>query len=37
MPCLATVENIWQFMRYNWLSNHIFETYNEIVDHCCDA
>jgi len=31
------VENIWQFMRDNWLSNHIFESYNEIVDHCCDA
>jgi len=37
MPCLATVENIWQFMRDNWLSNHIFETYNEFADHCCDA
>jgi len=31
------VENIWQFMRDNWLSNHIFESYNEIVGHCCDA
>ena len=31
------VENIWQFMRDNWLSNRIFESYNEIVDHCCDA
>jgi hypothetical protein len=24
-------------MRDNWLSNHIFETYDDIVDHCCDA
>ena len=31
------VENIWQFMRDNWLANRIFETCDEIVDHCCDA
>jgi len=24
-------------MRDNWLSNRIFESYNEIVNHCCDA
>jgi transposase len=36
-PELNPVENIWQFMRDNWLSNRIFESYNEIVDHCCDA
>ena len=24
-------------MRDNWLSNRVFETYEEIVDHCCDA
>ena len=24
-------------MRHNWLSNRVFETYDEIVDHCCDA
>jgi hypothetical protein len=36
-PELNPVENIWQFMRDNWLSNRIFGTYDEIVDHCCDA
>ena len=36
-PELNPVENIWQFMRDNWLSNRIFEPYNEIVDHCCDS
>ena len=36
-PELNPVENIWQYMRDNWLSNRIFETYDEIVDHCCDA
>jgi hypothetical protein len=30
-------ENIWQFMRENWLSNRIFESYQQIVDHCCHA
>ncbi len=34
---LNPVENIWQFMRDNWLPNRIFESYTEIVDHCCDA
>tara|TARA_R110000737_G_scaffold285784_1_gene292328 strand:- start:32 stop:355 length:324 start_codon:yes stop_codon:yes gene_type:complete len=36
-PELNPVENIWQFLRDNWLSNRIFESHNEIVDHCCDA
>ena len=36
-PELNPVENIWQFLRDNWLSNRIFESYDEIVDHCCDA
>ncbi len=36
-PELNPVENIWQFMRDNWLSNRIFENYEAIVDACCDA
>ena len=36
-PELNPVENIWQFMRDNWLSNRVFESYDEIADHCCDA
>jgi hypothetical protein len=36
-PELNPVENIWQFMRDNWLSNHIFDSYEDILDHCCDA
>jgi len=31
------VENIWQFMRENWLSNRVFTSYNGILDHCCAA
>lgn len=36
-PELNPVENIWQFMRDNWLSNRIFTSYDNIVDHCCEA
>ena len=36
-PELNPVENIWQFMRDNWLSNRIFKSYNDILDHCCFA
>lgn len=31
------VENIWQFMRENWLSNRVFTSHDNIVDHCCQA
>ena len=31
------VENIWQFMHDNWLSNRSFASYDDIVDHCCFA
>jgi transposase len=34
-PELNPVENIWQYMRDNWLSNRIFAGYEDIVDHCC--
>jgi putative transposase len=36
-PELNPVENVWQFMRDNWLSNRIFKSYDDIVDHSCDA
>jgi hypothetical protein len=26
------VENIWQFMRDNWLSNRVFQSYDDILD-----
>jgi transposase len=35
-PELNPVENVWQFMRDNWLSNRIFTSYNDLLDHCCD-
>jgi transposase len=36
-PELNPVENIWQFMRDNWLSNRVFKSYDDIVAHCCEA
>ena len=36
-PELNPVENIWQFMRDNWLSNRIFTSHDNIVDLCCEA
>ena len=36
-PELNPVENIWQFLRGNWLSNLVFETYDDIIDAPCDA
>jgi transposase len=36
-PELNPQENVWQFMRDNWLSNRVFKSYEDIVDHCCFA
>jgi DDE superfamily endonuclease len=36
-PELNPVENIWQYLRANWLSNRVFETYEDIVDATCEA
>ena len=31
------MENIWQYLRQNWLSNTVFENYDAIIDAACDA
>ena len=36
-PELNPVENVWQLMRENWLSNRIFTSHDNIIDHCCEA
>ena len=36
-PELNPIENVWQYMRANWLSDRIFDAYDDIVDHCADA
>jgi transposase len=36
-PELNPVENIWQYLRHNWLSNRVFDTYEAIIEAACDA
>ena len=36
-PELNPMENIWQFMRGNWLSNLVFESYADILDIGCES
>ncbi len=36
-PELNPVETIWQYLRANWLSKRVFETYRDIIDAACDA
>ena len=36
-PELNPVENVWQYLRQNQLSNRVFDNYDTIVDACCDA
>jgi transposase len=36
-PELNPAENIWQYIRSNWLSNRVFETYEDIIAAACDA
>jgi transposase len=36
-PELNPVENIWQYLRSNHLSNRVFDTYEAIIDAGCAA
>ena len=36
-PELNPVENVWQFLRENWISNRVFSSYTDILNHCCAA
>jgi len=36
-PELNPVENIWQYLRANWLSNRVFDNYEAIIDAGCEA
>jgi transposase len=36
-PELNPVENVWQYIRDNWLSNRVFHSYDDIAAHCCEA
>ncbi len=36
-PELNPVENVWQYLRANWLSNRVFQNYDAIIDAACQA
>ncbi len=36
-PELNPAENIWQFMRDNWLSNRVFKSHDDVVNLSCEA
>ena len=36
-PELNSAENIWQYLRQNQLSLRVWETYDDIVETCCQA
>lgn len=36
-PELNPIENVWEYLRGNKLSNTVYETYEQIVDACCEA
>jgi hypothetical protein len=36
-PELNPVENVWQYVRSNWLAISIFDNYDAIVEACCLA
>ena len=36
-PKLNPAENIWQYLRQNYLSNRVYDDYKAIVDVCCEA
>ena len=36
-PELNPVENVWQYMRENWLSNLVFASQDQILDTCSEA
>ena len=36
-PELNPIENLWQFLRHNFLNARIYDGYQAVVDACCDA
>ena len=36
-PELNPAENVWQYLRQNWLSNRVFDTYEQIIEAACEA
>lgn len=36
-PELNPIENVWEYLRQNFLSNRVFDDYDAIVEACCEA
>ena len=36
-PELNPQENVWQYLRQNYLANRVYENYDAIVEACCQA
>lgn len=36
-PELNAVENVWQYLRQNYLANRVFASYEAILNACCTA
>jgi hypothetical protein len=36
-PELNPMENVWEFMRSNFLSHHVWDGYDAIIEACCNA
>ena len=36
-PELNPIENIWQYLKHNFLNNRVFPSYTAILDACCNA
>ena len=36
-PELNPIENVWEYIRANYLSISVWNTYEQIVDACCGA
>jgi transposase len=36
-PELNPVENVWHYLRANWLAISVFDSYDAILDACCTA
>jgi transposase len=36
-PELNPVETVWQYLRQNWLSNRVFDSYDAILEAGCNA
>jgi transposase len=36
-PELNFAENVWEYLLKNKLANRLYETYEDIVEACCDA